>query len=310
MSELPGDQLLSLCRGAQGPVVLVAPFIKVGAFTRVLDATPAALPVTCVTRWRPEEVAAGVSDLEVLDRVRSRPEARLFLHPHLHAKFYRAGSIALLGSANITGRALGWSEPANLELLVEVDPLAPHLQAFETALFSSVLQADEAIRDAVAIAASALKAALPPAPSWTREFVPGQVVSSAFWLPMCPRPDLLYRVYSETIGDRLLANARGLGEQDLAFLGAPPGLIEPAFNGYVAAMLRQVRWIQDLDRLTNQGLTDHMAAETIARSLPPEHDVSPEDLWGVTKEWLMHFFPGDYDRVPAGEMLRKRRRLV
>lgn len=310
MSALLGDRLLALCAEAQEPVLLVAPFIKADAFARILAATPKELPITCVTRWRPDEVAAGVSDLEVFNQIAAWPNGRLFLHPHLHAKFFKAGRSGLLGSANLTGRALGWAEPANLELLVEVDPNAAHLQAFEALLFSSVLQADEGIRQAVAAAAAALKATLPRVPAWACDFAPGHAFSSAFWLPTCPRPDLLFRVYNETIGDLLLANARKLGDHDLAYLGTPPSLSEAAFNSYVGAMLRQVRWIQDLDRLTNLGLTDHVAAETIGKSLPKDHDFSPEDLWSVTKEWLVYFYPDQYERVPAGEMLRKRRKAI
>ena len=119
---------------------------------------------------------------------------------------------------------------------------------------------------------------------------------------------MLFSVYRETIGDQLLSNTRYLAESDLAFLDPPVGLDAPAFNGYVAAMLRQAKWIQDLDRLTNDGLTDAVAAELIRNGLPEGSDLSPEGLWSASKEWLIHFFPGQYDRLPAGEMLRKRRR--
>jgi hypothetical protein len=133
---------------------------------------------------------------------------------------------------------------------------------------------------------------------------------AANWLPTCPRPDLLFNVYDQSIGDQLLSNTRGLAESDLAFLNPPVGLGSSAFNGYVGAMLRQAKWIQDLDRLTNDGLTDTVAAELIRIGLPEGSDLSPDGLWSVAKEWLIHFFPGQYDRLPAGEMLRKRRRTI
>jgi hypothetical protein len=49
---------------------------------------------------------------------------------------------------------------------------------------------------------------------------------------------------------------------------------------------------------------------TIAQSLPGDYGFSPEALWNVTKEWLVYFFPNEYDRIPAGEMLRKRRQAI
>jgi hypothetical protein len=164
-------------------------------------------------------------------------------------------------------------------------------------------------RDAVAAAADAIAATMPRS-GWKATDEAQNVLSSTFWLPTCPRPDLLYRVYCGTIGDMLLSNSRMLGENDLAFLEPPAGLSERNFDAFIGAMLRQVRWIQDLDQQTTQGLTDNDAATTIAASLPAHHDFSPGSLWNVTKDWLMHFFPHQYDRVPAGEMLRKRWQII
>ena len=108
----------------------------------------------------------------------------------------------------------------------------------------------------------------------------------------------------------LLAHSISLAESDLAFLEPPLGLTEATFNMFVGAMVRQAKSMQDLDKLTDQGLTDSVAADTIAKSLPPGHDFSPEALWSVAKDWLIHLFPDQYDRVPAGEMLRKRRQSI
>ena len=308
MTDRLGDHLVGFVEASTDPVLLVAPFIKVAAFRRVLDAIPETTPVACVTRWRPDEVASGVSDLEILDRVRARQNTRLMLHPHLHAKYYRAGRYALVGSANLTGTALGWTEPSNLELLIRHDAETAELQAFESALFATVINATEIIRRAVADAAEAIKLLHPAAPGWRRSAPSPDVLPAANWLPTCPRPDLLFSVYNETIGDQLLSNARHLAERDLAFLDPPVGLGSLAFHGYIAAMLRQAKWVQDLDQLTNDGLTDTVAADLIRDGLPEGSDLSPEGLWSASKEWLIHFFPGQYDRLPAGEMLRKRRR--
>ena len=71
-------------------MLLVAPFIKVGAFQRLLASIADEVSIHCITRWRPEEIAAGVSDLEIWPILRDRPHSRLWLRPDLHAKFYRA----------------------------------------------------------------------------------------------------------------------------------------------------------------------------------------------------------------------------
>jgi hypothetical protein len=74
-----GTLLSDLCRAARRDLLLVAPFIKVGALRRILDVVPQTIPVTCVTRWRPEEIAAGVSDLEVWPLLNDRPRSSMWL---------------------------------------------------------------------------------------------------------------------------------------------------------------------------------------------------------------------------------------
>src|SRR4051812_7869721 len=117
---LLGDRLLRLVEGADGLVILAAPFMKGHALERVLERVPTASDLVCVTRWRLEELAAGVSDLEVWPLLIRRGRSRLLLRHELHAKYYRAGPRCLVGSANLTGAALGWSAKANLELLIEL----------------------------------------------------------------------------------------------------------------------------------------------------------------------------------------------
>jgi len=47
-------------------------------------------------------------------------EPELYIRQDLHAKFFAADDRCLVGSANVTSAALGWREPANLELLIPV----------------------------------------------------------------------------------------------------------------------------------------------------------------------------------------------
>lgn len=306
--SLPGDALTALCQAAEGRLLLVAPYIKAATLHRLLEATPAGVAVEVITRWRPDEVAAGVSDLEVLDLVTGRAGGRVLLCPHLHAKYFRCGDEALAGSANLTGAALGWSATSNLELLIPVDPHDETLRMFEEELLRTSEQADKAIQGAVRDAAAAIKAITPPRTEWAH--IAQTVFSPGFWLPTCPRPDLLYRVYDDSIGDHMLANALQHARNDIAFINPPVGMDPSGFNAFVSAVLRQVRWIRELDRMTNQGLTDHAAIQTIEGALPEHHDFSAEDLWGVTKDWLIHFFPNEYERIPAGEILRKKRHAL
>ena len=79
----------------------------------------------------------------------ARTGAELYVHPLLHAKLYRFDDTAFFGSANLTGKALGWTAPANLELLHASPEMLPDLVAFEADLLKSALRVDAAYRDIV-----------------------------------------------------------------------------------------------------------------------------------------------------------------
>ena len=63
MRDSPGDLVTSLCSNAQS-VVIVAPYIKADALSRVLATTSAEASLTCVTKWDPHDLAVGASDAE------------------------------------------------------------------------------------------------------------------------------------------------------------------------------------------------------------------------------------------------------
>jgi phosphatidylserine/phosphatidylglycerophosphate/cardiolipin synthase-like enzyme len=128
-----GNQLLEACRSARSTLTLCAPFVKGPVLKRVLDATAESVSVELFTRWRPEEVAAGVSDTVVLDIAESRG-GRVLLCDRVHAKFMRFDDRVLIGSANLTATALGWTALPNLELLIEVPANTAQLRELEDRL--------------------------------------------------------------------------------------------------------------------------------------------------------------------------------
>ena len=111
----PGDILKGVCREAKD-IVIVAPYIKADALSRVLSDIDVEVSLICVTRWQIQDIAMGASDVEC--RTIVKEFGGVFkLHPTLHAKYYRADEKVLVGSANLTYSALGWSSEPNLEIL-------------------------------------------------------------------------------------------------------------------------------------------------------------------------------------------------
>ena len=100
-----GARIQALFESADGETAVIAPFIKVDALRSLLEVIPAGLHLRCVSRRRPKEIDAGVSDPEILDLLEARGNFSLSLVDPLHAKLYIAGDQCLVGSANVTAAA-------------------------------------------------------------------------------------------------------------------------------------------------------------------------------------------------------------
>ena len=109
-----------------------------------------------VTRWRPAEIAAGLSDLEVFDIANERPRTEVRLSHSLHAKLYVADDRCLVGSANLTAAALGWRQDSNLEILIPAERNHPDI-GFLLARLKAATLATFQIRTEVERLAAALE---------------------------------------------------------------------------------------------------------------------------------------------------------
>lgn len=304
MSEL-GDRLEQLCAEGRRAVMLVAPFVKLKTLERLIHQVPAAVPVRCVTRWRPDELAAGVCDVEIWPLVRERPGAELWLRNDLHAKYYRSDDRCLVGSANLTGAALGWSLQPNLELLVELPASVPVCIAFERELLSAAVQADDDLYRQVAAAAEALRPEGFPLyfgegsrATWGP---PNDQLSMPLyqWLPRLRYPEDLYLAYAGR-GEELSLASREVAYSDLLALGLSPGLSQPAFGQSVGALLLQMPIIHSIDQFLTEpqrfgAVRDRLAALPCALN----SDFDPARAWQTLMRWLLYFLPGRYTRLPS-----------
>ena len=115
MYRQPWKVLRNLCSGAQH-LIIAAPYIKADALAKVLSDVRPAASLICITRWHPNDLAVGVSDVECRTIVTKRGGS-FRLHPSLHAKYYQIDDAILIGSANLTSSAMGWAPHSNLEIL-------------------------------------------------------------------------------------------------------------------------------------------------------------------------------------------------
>lgn len=304
---LAGSDLRDLCAGARHELVLTAPFIKVRALEEVLEHARLDVSVTCITRWRPDEVASGVSDLEVFDTLTKRKGATLLLLPRLHAKYFRADERCLVGSANITARALGWISPPNIELLIEAPATHSRLAEFEHRAMSEGQLATAQLRSLMEAAAERIRHTS-SAPSlvlastegaWHSESHakagPTEIIESSQWFPRLRQPSDLFLAYCGRT-DELTASARESALHDLAALDPPRGLTPDAFGMVVGVALLQMPLVARIDAFVAEprrfgAVRNLIAVETGLRG----HEASA--AWQATMRWLLYFLPSRYTRM-------------
>lgn len=294
----PGDGLLELVRTATDRFVVVAPYIKSQTLRTIISALPESIAsFVCVTRWLPEDIAAGVCDIEIFEDVATAKGGTLYVHPHLHAKYYASGTNCLVGSANLTGRGLGWHTPPNVELLVRLPADFSGLRQWEAELFASAIPATNELRDRLREEAARLSEIT----SYSRlHEVEDSDTIRHLWVPSCPLPERLWWVYLGRGEDRMVSSAFNAAKGDLSALRPPQGLTQELFEAYVAGILRQMPLIRQIDRLSSSGLTDAQAQEYLAGQIPASGDISYEQAWRILKLWLVHFLPSSY-RVETGQ---------
>jgi hypothetical protein len=284
-----GERLLALVRDAEA-LTIIAPFITVSGIEPILSRLPSECSLEVITRWRPDEVATGVSDPRVLDLVNQRG-GTVALHPVVHAKTYIAGTRALVGSANVTSNGLGWHRPGAVEILVETAADDPALVSLLTALRGTSAAATEADRDAV-LAAAAMLPSVPLRAS-------AEATDRIDWLPTYRPPEVLWRVYA---GQREESVAE-LVRPELAALGVPTGLAtEESFNTYVGAILRQGfagRIARECSNLSTMKAVQRLIA--LCGEMGRRMD-DPADSWETIAAWISHFLP-NYQRIPGGTRL-------
>jgi hypothetical protein len=282
-----GDAVIAAAHAAEDRAVLCAPFVKSGALEPVLRALDPAVGIVLFTRWRPDEVAAGVSDTAALTLIEGRG-GRVFLREPLHAKAFIFDDIALVGSANLTAKALGWTANPNVELLIEVPADTAEVVRLEVQLEHGAVRATAAIAEEVERVAALL-------PRATMELLePREEADDVPWHPRLREPRDLFVAYRGDSG-RLSRQSAEAAEADLVHLEPPSGLERAAFEALVGTRLHQepvVLWI-------NEALSEPRRFGEVRDLLMARLDLGREDAayaWQTLMRWLLTFAPHRYSR--------------
>jgi hypothetical protein len=293
-----GDLLLVHLAQARKNVLLCAPFIKRRVIERLFAAIRSGVAIEIVTRWRPEEVAAGVSDLDVFDVASSRPRTTLRLLDNLHAKLYLSDDNLLAGSANLTATALGWCTDPNLELLAEIPADSDAVMRCLAGLAAARLATSEE--------RATIQAQVDAMPLWPGQ--QGESVVDAFsgvWLPRLAAPDRLFTAYVPATRDRLTSSTIEAADHDLSALAISPNLSEGAFRSQVADRLSTMPAVSRLLSEAKNDLSDSVAVQLI-ETLVEHADMSATARWQVVRDWLTYFLRETVEIAPQTFVTRLR----
>lgn len=295
-----GSTILETCKGTKNTVILISPYVNAFALEKIICALPNGIHIDLISRYLPSDVRSGVCDLAALDLLRNRGKCKIYLNPMLHAKIYIFDNVAFSGSANLTGKGLGFSAKNNIEIMTKTSVDDPDIKSAHHFLRStSVELSDNYYTELRKIPIDKADKAQPE-----------QGADDRIWVPTSKKPLLLWDVYTDTPPQSILGSSLRASERDLQFMGLPPQIPDKdifysAVKSIFASSLL-FRLIQE--KIANSGLSDRDAIEWIASLRTTEID-SPEDSWKAVKEWIRAFFSDNYLIEAESEVLKKGRAI-
>jgi hypothetical protein len=201
----------------------IAPFMKVTALEHLLK-LPNADEIFVITRWLPEEIIRGVSDIDIYPLLKKRG-IPLYIHNAIHLKIFLFDSDrAFCSSANVTSMGLGLKDQGNFEAGALVTLQFDDYLELKRLRDDSLLVTDdiyEAYRnqlDGIQLPTSTIpKVHLP------------SIADKRFLLSMLPAtesPDILWQYYSTLGTTQLNKDAQHRVVHDLCNYKIPTGLTQ------------------------------------------------------------------------------------
>ena len=220
----------------------------------------------------------------------------------LHAKLYMADDLCLVGSANLTATALGWSRRSNVELLISADSTNSDIARLLERLKESK-PATEKVRleiqeRAATLTTTTLDEGL--------EVKGDADVRRQPWLPRCAAPDRLFEIYQNSATTAVVEGTREDGLDDLQDLLIRNGLGQQEFNNAVRETLLLMPAFARIIREVPQVITDAKGVSFVEDARP---DLSGNDAsvqWRIIRDWIQAFFDDEFEVAPDSFVIRLR----
>jgi hypothetical protein len=196
------DNLESLILKAEHDIIIFSPYIKFRALSSLLKNHNSRVPITIITTWKPHDIAFGASDISIYQLCKGK-NFNLLINNKIHLKSILTDNMtnAYVGSANITGKGLGYSPTYNFELgLITSEITIEDKIYFDRIIESSRCVDDEYYRMIQEQCKNLDK------PTIEDNFKEPKLNNSNFLitsLPMCDNVENFYSIYSEEDRDSL-----------------------------------------------------------------------------------------------------------
>ena len=273
---------------------LIVPFIKVDALRQLHWIQTKKIRTKVICRWRPGDLLAGVSDVEVFTYLKAAG-CQLYVNNDIHMKLYVFESnTAFNTSANLTLRGLGYSEPANIEVgnMVRLTP-------DDWAQIHRILLTSRQVDDAVYQRAKAFVENNPKPGLGGAEpdFFDKPKVFTIGALPATATPAQLASFYFAPDSKAHTPEDVRRATHDLVTFDIPPGLTKPQFEQRLGDAFRQAPFVVDFVAfLKAQGslrfgaVNDWLHQKCEDVPLPYRWQI--KENTAIFYDWLAHYVPG------------------
>lgn len=288
---------------------IVAPFVKLDALDWLMRSTKPGAGLKLLCRWRPADLVAGVSDLDVFDYLKSKG-CELYVNHQIHMKLYVFESNAAVStSANLTLRGLGYADldQANIEVGSYVELAAlDWVNLYRVVRGSRLMTTELYARFQQYVEANPSP---PPTPAAPDLLGPAKKFTLAS-LPATDSPDALAHFYVNPTLSHHAAEAVRRAFQDLATFEIPPGLSRAEFdyvlgnafrsNPFVVEFVAYLRAEESL-RFGAVNTWIHEKCEDVP--LPYRWEIKSNTH--AFYNWLAHFYPEvSWDRPHHSQVIR------
>ena len=296
IEETHAARIGELFSSAKDEIVLVAPFIKTAALEKLLENVPLDVPIRCVTRWRADEIAAGVSDPEVFGLLAQREDYKLSLVDNLHAKLYIADQRCLVGSANVTMPGLGEIPGSNIEVLVETTAENPGV----VRVLAEIARVESFASAGRALAARAM--------ANTRSGGSDKESRDSSWFPCSRRPERAFELYRVAPAGYVTGVDR-LVILDIDRAKIEGGLDRAQFRSAVRERLAQISLAKSLLAGTSDMVLTRADAQLYLESLQIG-EYSTEELWLAFVSWTTYYLSEKVIRQEIAEVVLRRAQVI